>query len=169
MKTKKCLKEWNATIEALGRGIQTILIRNYRTNTNNFLLYPTANYTVKDNYLDSFQDKYQKFVYNNSLPEKKENKVLIKYYASLEKIIEMPISKIPSIKNYIWTKGHVKNYMTGKTVFIWVLRVYKLNEPYWTEFTPGIRFANLNEEISLDNMKPVLSDGEFEKVFEEIK
>lgn len=28
--THKCLKEWNATIEALGQVKQTILIRNYK-------------------------------------------------------------------------------------------------------------------------------------------
>ena len=34
--------------------------------------------------------------------------------------------------------------MTGKTAFIWFLRVYKLKEPYWAEPTPGaIRYANL--------------------------
>ena len=40
----KCLNEWNATIEALGCGNQTILIRKYGTSLNNFLLYPTISY-----------------------------------------------------------------------------------------------------------------------------
>ncbi len=31
METTKCLNEWNATIEALGQGKQTILIRKYNT------------------------------------------------------------------------------------------------------------------------------------------
>ena len=48
----KCLNEWNATIEALGRGKQSILIRKYGTNVNEFLLYPTVSYALKDNYLD---------------------------------------------------------------------------------------------------------------------
>ena len=116
--THKCLKEWNATIEALGQGKQTILIRNYKTNVTEFLLYPTVSYALKDDYLESFQGKYQNFVEENSLPEKKGDKVLIKYFATLEKIVEKPVSRIPSDKHYIWTRDHVKNYMTGKTLSI---------------------------------------------------
>ena len=83
-------------LEALGQGKQTILIRNYKTNVSEFLLYPTVSYALKDNYLDSFQNKYQDFVEENALPEKKDDKVLIKYYATLEKIVEKPVSRIPS-------------------------------------------------------------------------
>lgn len=43
---KKCLNEWNATIEALGQGKQTILIRNYNTTVKEFLLYPTVSYSI---------------------------------------------------------------------------------------------------------------------------
>jgi len=161
-KANKCLKEWNSTIEALGQGKQTILVRNYKTNISEFLLYPTVSYASKDNYLDSFQGKNQDFVEVNALPKKKGDKVLIKYYALLEKIVEKPLSRIPSDKNYIWTREHVKNYMTGKNAFIWILRVYKLKEPYWAEPTPGaIRYANLKKDVSLEGMVPVLSDSEF--------
>ena len=52
----KCLNEWNATIEALGQGKQTILIRKYNTTLNEFLLYPTVSYAKKDDFLDSFQE-----------------------------------------------------------------------------------------------------------------
>lgn len=160
--THKCLKEWNATIEALGQGKQTIIIRNYKTNISDFLLYPTVNYALKDDYLDSFQDKYQKFVESNSLPDKNEDKVLIKYFAKVEKIVEKPVSRIPSPKNYIWTRDHVKNYITSKTAYIWVLRVYKLKEPYWAEPTPGaIRYANLKDEVFLEGMEPVFNDSDF--------
>lgn len=168
--THKCLKEWNATIEALGQGKQTILIRNYKTNVSEFLLYPTVSYALKDDFLESFQGKHRKFVEENALPEKKGDKVLIKYYATLEKIIEKPVSRIPAAKNYIWTRDHVKNYMTGRTAFIWILRVYNLKEPYWAEPTPGaIRYANLKNEVSLESMEPVLSDSEFEQIVDGIK
>lgn len=163
--THKCLKEWNATIEALGQGKQTILIRNYKTIVSEFLLYPTVSYALKDNYLESFQGKHQKFVEENALPDKNEDKVLIKYFATLEEIIEKPVSRIPPAKNYIWTREHVKNYMTGRTAFIWVLRVYKLKESYWAEPTPGaIKYANLKEEVSLKGMVPVLGNSRFNKV-----
>ena len=168
-KSNKCLKEWNATLEALGQGKQTILIRNYKTNVSEFLLYPTVSYALKDNYLESFQPKYQVFVKENSLPEKKDDKVLIKYFAILEEIIDKPVSRIPSDNYYIWTRDHAKNYMTGKTAFIWLLRVYKLKEAYWADPTPGaVRFANLKEDVSLECMKPVLDDSEFAKIVENV-
>ena len=163
--THKCLKEWNATIEALGQRKQTILIRNYKTNVTEFLLYPTVSYALKDDYLESFQGEYQDFVQSNSLPDKKGDKVLIKYFATLEEIVEKLVSWIPSPKHYIWTRDHVKNYMTGKTAYIWILRVYELKEPYWAEPTPGaLRYANLKEEVSLKGMEPVLNDTEFVKL-----
>ncbi len=160
-KTNKCLKEWNATVEALGQGKQAILIRNYKTNISEFLLYPTVSYTLKKDYMVSFNENYHEFVENNALPEKKDGKVLMKYFASIEKITEKPVSRIPS-KYYIWTRDNVKNYMTGRTAFIWILRVYRLKEPYWAEPTPGaIRFANLKNDVSLEGMEPVLSDDVF--------
>ena len=55
--------------------------------------------------------------------------------------------------------------MTGKTAYIWILRVYELKEPYWAEPTPGaLRYANLKEEVSLKGMEPVLNDTEFVKL-----
>ncbi|MGZ4857150.1 MAG: DUF1802 family protein [Methanobacteriaceae archaeon] len=96
-------------------------------------------------------------------------KVLIKYYATLENILEKPISRIPSDKYYIWTRGHVKKYITSETAFIWALRVYNLQEPYWAENTPGaIRYTNLKEEVSIEGLEPVLSGSEFAKVFIEM-
>jgi hypothetical protein len=75
------------------------------------------------------------------------------------------VSDIPSDKNYIWTKEHVKNYLSGRSYFIWVLRIYKLKKPYLAEPTPGaIRFANLNEEVSLEDVEPVLSYDQFTKM-----
>lgn len=56
--THKCL---NGTqrLKVLGSGKQTILIRNYKTNVNMFLLYPNVSYSLKDDYLDSFQNKHK--------------------------------------------------------------------------------------------------------------
>lgn len=165
----KCLNEWNATVEALGQGKQTILIRNYGTTLSNFILYPTVNYALKDNYLESFQPKYRDFVEKNTLPEKENNKYLVKYYAKVEKVIKKPIYRVGSLKNhYIWTSEHVKSYMKTSKAKVWVLRVYELKEPVMAERTRGMRFANLLEPVSIDGIKPVLSDSEFENVLKKI-
>ena len=79
----KCLNEWNATIEALGQGKQTILIRKYDTTLKEFLLYPTISYANKDDILDSFQDDSKSFVKDNLLPAGENRTYEVKYYATV--------------------------------------------------------------------------------------
>ena len=165
----KCLNEWNATIEALGQGKQSILIRKYGTNVNEFLLFPTVSYALKDDYLDSFQENYKDFVKENSLPNKKNLKFKIKYYAKVEKVVEKPATRIGSLNDYhIWTRDHVKSYLGNSKAKVWILRVYELDEPKYLSRTRGMRYANVEEEVVLDNLKPVLSDSEFEKILKGI-
>jgi hypothetical protein len=166
----KCLNEWNATVEALGQGKQTILIRNYVTKLPNFILYPTVSYALKDNYLESFQPKYNDFVEENVLPEKANSKFKVKYFAEVEKVIEKPVSRIGSLKNYyIWTSEHVRSYMNTSKAKVWVLRIHKLKEPLMAKRTQGMRYANLLEPASLEDIVPVLSDSEFSKIVKEIE
>lgn len=165
----KCLNEWNVTIEGLGQGKQTILIRNYGTTLNEFLLFPTVSY-LKAEYITSFQPKYKEFVNDNASPMKDEKRLEIKYFAKVERVIEKPTSRIGSLKNYyIWTSAHVKSYLNTSKAHVWILRVYKLKEPVMAERTKGMRYANLLEPVSLEGIQPVLSDSEFSKIVQEIE
>lgn len=165
----KCLNEWNATIEALGQGKQSILIRKYGTNVDEFLLFPTVSYALKDNYLDSFQEDYKDFVRENALPNKKDSKFEVKYYAKVEKVVEKPSTRIGSLNNYhIWTRNHVKSYLGNSKAQVWILRVYELENPQYLNRTRGMRYANVDMEVKLDNLKPVLSDSEFESILKGI-
>ncbi|BDZ68773.1 DUF1802 family protein [Methanobacterium ferruginis] len=168
-KITKCLNEWNATVEALGQGKQTILIRNYNTTLPNFILYPTVSYANKEDYLESFQPKYRNFVEENALPEKDNSNFLVKYFAEVEKVIEKPVSRIGSLKNYyFWTSEHVKSYINSSKANVWVLRVYELKEPVMMGRTKGMRYANLLEPVSLEGVKPVLSDSQFSKILRDL-
>ena len=51
---------------------------------------------------------------------------------------------------------------------IWILRVYELDEPQYLTRTRGMRYANVDKEISIENLKPVLSDDDFEKIIKGI-
>jgi len=165
----KCLNEWNATVEALGQGKQTLIIRNYSTNIERFVLYPTVSYVNKKDYLKSFQDKYRLFIEENSLPKEDGKKKEVKYVAEVVNVLEKSTSKIGNLKkHYVWTNEHVKSYLNTKNAYVWVLRVYKLKNPIIAERTRGMRYANLIEPISLDGMEPVLSDSEFNKILREI-
>ena len=159
-----CINEWNATIEALGQGKQTILIRKYDTTLNEFLLYPTITYTKKNGVLNSFNKKYQNFAKDNLFPVGENRTYEVKYYATVEKIIEKSSSRIGAFnKFHIWTRDHVKDYLDDKKAKIWILRVYKLDEPQMLKRSNGLKYAKVNKPVELKG-KPVLSDVEFEKL-----
>lgn len=161
----KCLNEWNATLEALGQGKQTILIRKYGTTLNEFLLYPTVSYANKEDILDSFQDK--EFAKNNLLPNG-DDAYEVKYYATVEEVIEKPSSRIGAFnKFHIWTRDHVKNYLGRKEAKIWILRVYELDKPQMLKRNMGMRYANVDKPVKLEG-KPVIPDDEFNKLKEDI-
>ena len=164
----KCINEWNATIEALGQGKQTILIRKYNTTLKEFLLYPTVSYANNENILDSFQEDYKTFVKDNLLPDGENRSYEVKYYATVEDVIEKPSSRIGAFnKFHIWTRDHVKNYLGKNEAKIWILRVYELDEPQMLKRSNGMLYANVEKPVNLVG-KPVISDIEFNKLKEEI-
>ncbi len=167
--TTKCLNEWNATVEALGQGKQTILIRKYNTSLKGFLLYPTVSYANKDNFTDSFEKEEKSFVKKNALPKKEEDKIEVKYYAKVEDIIKKPSSRIGGVNKYhIWTNKHVKSYIGSGDAYVWILRVYTLEKPLMLSRTRGMLYANVDKDVSVDNIKPVLSDKEFNRIKEDL-
>lgn len=168
MKTNKCIKEWNATTEALGNGLQTLMIRVYTTTKDGFLLYPTWAYNYKSGFIDGFKKEYQNFVKDNSLNSDSEMR-RIKYYAKVEEIIELPLNKIRSIDKYfIWTTEHVKSYIDKRTAYVWILRVYKLENSTNVNLTQGQIYGDIKQKIDITNLKPVLDDSEFNKIKREI-
>ena len=168
---KKSLKEWNATIEALGQGKQTILIRKYGTTNKEFLLYPTVSYTLKSNYISSFKQDFHSFVEKNSFPKKDGEKIEIKYYAKCENIVKMPFDKVKKLKEYyIWTPEHVEFYLKNNKALVWILRVYKLKEPFMAEPVIGpINFANLETGPSITGSVPVINDENFKKILKDVE
>lgn len=165
MKTKKCLNEWNATVEALGSGKQTILIRSYDTNVDSeFLLYPTYSYVNRKEVPDCYQDEFKEFVNDNLLPERDDEKTLVKYYAKVIKTSEKSLSRIGTVNKYhIWTREHVVSHMSNKQPYVWLLRVYKLDTPIMLKRSKGMVWANVNEDVELKGT-PVISDEDFKNI-----
>lgn len=165
----KCINEWNATLEALGQGKQTILIRKINTTQKEFLLYPTISYANKDDILDSFKDEYKDFVKDNLLPNGENREYEVKYYAKVEEVIEKSSSRIGAFnKFHIWTREHVKSYLGKNSAKIWILRVYKLDTPQKLKRSNGMVYANVEKPVELKGT-PVLTDEEFDKLKKEIK
>lgn len=119
-----------------------------------------------DGLIDSFQDK--EFVKDNLLPSGEDRTYEVKYYATVEEVIEKPSTRIGAFnKFHIWTRNHVKNYLGRKEAKIWILRVYKLDEPQLLKRSNAMLYANVDKPVKLEG-KPVLSDDEFDKLKEEI-
>ena len=164
----KCINEWNATLEALGQGKQTILIRKYGTTLNEFLLYPTISYANKEDVLDSFNKKSKDFAKDNLLPTGEKRTYEVKYYAKVEEVVEKSSNRIGAFnKFHIWTRNHVKNYLGDKPAKIWILRVYKLDNPQMLKRTNGMLYANVEKHVELKGT-PVIPDDEFNKLKEDI-
>ncbi|MEN6293343.1 MAG: DUF1802 family protein [Methanobacterium sp.] len=165
--TNQCVKEWKATIEALGQGKQNIFIRVYPTNKHGFLLYPTTNYMAKDTYLQGFKKDYQEFVESNS---KSGEGVEIKYYANCVAVKQIPQNKISKLNDFhIWTNEHVKSYINGRDAYVWILKVYELEKPVIVPMATGQIYAKIKKNIDLSNMKPVLTQEEFKTNLEKIR
>ena len=168
-KITKCLNDWNATVEALGQGMQSILIRKTGTTLKEFLLYPTVSYANKDDYLDSFKPSMHDFVRENTLPDAEGKAYMVKYYARVEDVFETPVSRIGKFNDYhIWTKKHVSGYFSTKNANVWLLRVYELKEPVFLTRSRGMVFANVDQKVELDYEDPIINDKDFEKLKEEI-
>lgn len=165
MKTNKCLNEWNATVEALGSGKQSVLIRSYDTNVDTeFLLYPTYSYVNRKEVPDCYQDEFKEFVDDNLLPKRDDDKTLVKYYAKVIKTSEKSMSRIGTLnKFHIWTREHVVSHMGRKKPYVWLLRVYKLDSPIMLKRSKGMTWATVNEDVELKGT-PVISDEDFKNI-----
>lgn len=127
-------------------------------------------YANKDNFLDSFKKEFKGFAKENSLPKTEGKNKEVEYFAKVEEIIEKSSQRIGTLKPYhIWTNEHVKSYLNKNKAYIWILRVYVLESPVMSQNNGGIKHANLKEEVSLDGIKPVINDNDFNKLVKDIK
>ena len=82
----------------------------------------------------------------------------------------VPLNKLSKLdKFYIWTKDHVKSYINNRKAYVWLLRVYELEKPEIVNMATGQIYARVNKNIDITNMKPVLSEQEFNQTVEKIK
>ena len=108
-KTNKGFKEWDVVVEALGKGLQTILIRKNRTASKGFLLYPSYAYSLKKDYLQMFKEKFRPFVKKNTTPYKKRDKIELKYFAEVVNIIKISPKNLSALNKYHICRGTMLN------------------------------------------------------------
>ena len=177
-RSTRALKEWSGVVNALGSGLQAVLIRKYPPAHRDFLLYPTYGFSARKRYLDMyFQEEYHDLV-KEGVESKREGKTDLRYYANVTEVIEVQRTKFDRLKNlashFIWSTNHVEEYFKDekyKTAYIWIVRVYRLQEPQSiNDLGRGaLRYANLPLGVSIAGKIPVLDDPEFQSTVSEIK
>lgn len=174
----RALKEWSAVVDALGSGLQTILIRKYPPAHRDFLLYPTYGFSARKIYLDRYYQKHHHDFVKKSVESKKKGKTNLRYYANVTEVIEVKRANFDRLRNltshYVWSPNHVVDYLKDekyKTAYIWLVRVHKLQEPQSiNDLGRGaLRYANLPISVSIASKIPVLNDPEFQFTVNEIK
>lgn len=95
---------------------------------------------------------------DNLLPVGENRTYELKYYATVEEVIEKSSARIGAFNNFhIWTRDHVKNYLGRKEAKIWILRVYELDETQMLKRSNGMSYANVNKPVKLEGT-PVIPD-----------
>ncbi len=176
--SRRVLKEWSSVVDALGEGIQTMLIRKYPPAHDEFFLYPTYGFSTRKDYLSSyFQKRHHDFA-RKSAESKDEGVTDIKYYVVLTETIKIRRDNIESLRNlidcYIWSADHVLNYFQDvkiENAYLWFLRVHKLpNNELVNDLGRGaVRYGYLTTPISTAGSVPVMDDANFQSKMAEIK
>lgn len=165
IRLNRILKDPATRVEALGRGIQTIIIRSKAIEVGiEFMLYPT--FTPAHFQKHKYKERYGPLV-ERTAKHKDSLSVAIKYWARCEQCI--PIineKKIKELSEYfIWTTAHVNSYFREKKgkLYVLVLRVFKMPDAIETPKLAGYVWARY-QDVYVDDKHPVLSDSEFSKL-----
>jgi len=168
------LKEWAVTVDALEAGKTILLLRkggvreagnHFKVAHNEVLLYPTFEHQKPDLLKPEYADQVTP-VTSGWHPET----IRIGAWAKITDILM--VSFEPSIKAllpfHVWHEKFVSDRLKWKPsqpIYILLLRTYKLSQPqeipYRDEYGGCKSWIELNEDISVANTTPVLTDTEY--------
>jgi len=176
---KIALKEWNATIEALGQGQIIALWRkggiddseslnqfeSFQIETTRFVLFPTFTHQSQEKIKKDF------WPLNTQTRPNSDNQITVKYWAELEQALTpnsleevLSISgELANTKEHLISSWNRSPHQTGKILLI---RVYELTNPILITNSPKYGGCKSWIELSVDipkiGSKPVLSFRDFQ-------
>lgn len=178
---KYALKEWNTTIEALGKG-QIIAVwrkggiadtpsvrtpfESFNVEQNKFVLFPTFSHQTQDKVKKDFW-----LLANQNLGPNADNQVKVNYWAEIEEtvLVETLEQLLNASSELANTEEHLKsswNLYPNHTGKILLLRIYKLSNPILItnspEYTGCKSWIGLNIDIPKTGSKSVLRYGDFQ-------
>lgn len=180
--TKQALKEWAVAVDALAQGRTIMLLRkggireehrSFQVPYNKVILYPTYEHQ-KTHLLKAEYSNQVKSIPSGWHPEK----VHILSWAEITDILPLQDTHLVEklLPYHIWTKEFVKERCRWKPtqpLQILLLQVYCLPKPQIIPFHQSYRgccsWFELQQEISLDGMIPVLGEQEYKETVSSIK
>jgi hypothetical protein len=179
------LKEWAIAIKALEAGEQIVILRkggiieetrDFRLESNAFLLYPTYEHQKKELLKSAYQPQLDQIL-KESNPQ--ATSVKITSYAEVTADIEVnnqeELNRL--FPMHIWTEHFAEDrlhWKRTKPLHVLILRVYTLEDPLeipvMAEYNGCKSWIRLHTELpEAISLKPVLSETEFTLQSEQIK
>ena len=170
------LKEWAVAVEALEAGSTILLLRKggireekgrFKVEQDRVLLYPTFEHQKSDLLKPEYGNKVES-VESNFHPET----VKISSWAEITDVFL--VAHEPAIKAllpyHIWNDNFISERLKWKPrepVYILLLKVYILPQPqniiYQKEYSGCKSWIKINENITIKNSLPALTEAEYNK------
>lgn len=177
---KFALKEWDTTVEALGKGHIIAIWRKgglqdspnlngssngFNIEQNQFVLFPTFTHQATSKIKEEFY-----YLFDKTSTPNKDNQIKIKYWAEFEESIDIHdlenllkvSSELVNSKEHLINSWDLNPNLKGKLLF---LRVYILSNPVLVPDSPSYSgcksWIELNVNIPKIGSKPVLSYKDF--------
>lgn len=177
------LKEWAVTVRALALGQQIVLLRkggihesgkDFRVIHPEFLLYPTYEHQREDLLKPEHQPALRELLHE----PRTEGHIAFAHWAKVAELVEVSQQeKVDDLSPYyIWTNAYAQSRLHWKPMLplsVLLLRVYELAQPVNLPVEPEYRgctsWVEVLSRVALGRMRPVLSDGEFQRLADEVK
>ena len=181
---RTAFKEWAITIDALARGEQIIILRkggihepnlHFEIEHNRFLFFP--GYLHQN--ADLLKPRYRPLLGNEQQHD--PSRVTLSLYAEVTEVIELELSEAKSATDalepfHIWAPGYALKRVHWKPLHelnVIILRCYKTEIPttipVLPEYSGCTSWVNLESQVPLGKMTPVISDKDFEQQVKEVR
>lgn len=172
---RMAFKEWAVVVQALGSGEQILLLRkggisevgkHFRVAHDRFLLYPTLEHQKEELLKPAHQERLARL-----LAEGQEaGAITFSCLAEVAQVFELSEEEqLHSLSaHHIWSDDYAHSRLRWKPrhpLSAMLLRVYRLESPRTVPYKPhfgGCRsWVDLEEEVELGSLTPVLDDSQF--------
>jgi len=171
----RALKEWAIAVHALEAGQQIVILRKggisetgnaFRIEFPEFLLYPTYEHQQSESLLKAFQPALERCLAEAPAT----GMIRISSYAQVTDSLDITTeAELAALRPFhIWSDAYMierLRWRPTKPLAALALRVYRLAEPVTMPFDASYRgctsWLTLQQELSLANARPALSDADY--------